>query len=161
MTELSPIIRNTARAVIVRESHILLLRKSGQPRGEWYALPGGGQETGESLVEALERECLEEIGSAVGVGRLAHVAEFCKRRDTQPPSKRHLVEFFFHCHVPDDYRPQNGPKPDKHQVEVVWMKLEALPSCKIYPQYLATCLPASGSRDQDFYLGVFQDHAAS
>lgn len=160
MTVLSPNIRNTARAVIIRRRQILLLIKRGEPRGEWYTLPGGGQETGESLTEALERECSEEIGSLVGVGELMHVAEFHKQRDTQPPSRRHLVEFLFRCEIPQDYRPHNGPDPDKHQVGVVWVDLDDLPQHTLYPAYLSNCLPFARHRDQNPYLGVFQDNAA-
>lgn len=160
MTELLPNIRNTARAVIVRDRKILLLSKVGEPRGEWYALPGGGQEVGESLTEALERECIEEIGSAVDIGALVHVAEFCKQRASDPPSTRHLVEFLFLCHVPADYRPHNGPKPDKHQVGVVWVDLLDLGACRLYPHYLSDCLPAVADDRRACYLGVFQDHDA-
>jgi len=87
MTELIPPIRNAARALIVRRSHVLLLRKAGGGSGERYALPGGGQDLGETLQQALVRECQEEIGTTVAVGGLLHVAEFFKLRDTQPATR--------------------------------------------------------------------------
>src|SRR5210317_493790 len=98
--ELIPGIRNAARALIIRQDRILLLRKEGGGRGERYALPGGAQDPGENLRDALNRECEEEIGTAVDIGELLHVAEFFKLRDTQPPTRRHLVEFLFRCAVP-------------------------------------------------------------
>ena len=160
MTDLQLPIRNAARAVIIRDGEILLLKKVGGNRPEHYALPGGAQDPGESLTVALQRECEEEIGTQVEIGRLAHVAEFCKQRDTEPPSKRHLVEFLFLCSVPDGYRAQSGHRPDKHQVDVVWMELDGLPTAPLFPAYLRDCLVGPESAEDPFYLGMFHDHAA-
>lgn len=161
MTELLPSIRNTARAIIVRQQRILLLRKQGGGRGERFALPGGGQEPGETLLDALDRECREEIGTAVEIGELLHVAEFNKLRDTQPPSRRHLVEFLFRCDVPDDYSPRNGDHPDKHQVGVVWAALDELQRLTLYPDYLSMCVAVLDGPQRPFYLGSFEDSATS
>ncbi|MEJ2609768.1 MAG: NUDIX domain-containing protein [Candidatus Thiodiazotropha sp.] len=86
-------IRNAVRAVIVRDEALLMQKKSAEVCGVWYSLPGGGQEAHESLMEALVRECEEEIGATVDVGALLCVVDFFKQRDTQPPSSRHLPIF--------------------------------------------------------------------
>lgn len=161
MTELIPPIRNAARALIVRRSQVLLLRKAGGGSGERYALPGGGQDLGETLQQALVRECQEEIGTTVAVGGLLHVAEFFKLRDTQPPTRRHLVEFLFSASVADDYTPRNGHRPDKHQLEVVWIELDRLAQIPLFPPYLANCIPTAPRTGGDVYLGTFHDHAAA
>ena len=137
---LLPVIRNAARALIVREDRILLLRKDGGDRGERFALPGGGQEPGETLQQTLNRECLEEIGTQVHIQDLVHVADFFKPRDTDPPSTRHLVEFLFWCTVPETYTARSGQSPDKHQVAVIWAPLEDLPHMPFYAQSLAPLL---------------------
>ena len=155
--QLLPEIRNTARALIVQQDKILLLRKVGGGRGERFALPGGAQDPGESLQEALNRECLEEIDTTVDIGELVHVADFFKLKDTQPPSRQHLVEFLFQCTIADDYSPHNGQHPDKHQVEVVWAKLDNLAQLALFPQYLPSCIPYHTERP--LYLGTFHDHA--
>ena len=68
---LQPDIRNAVRAVIVKDQQILVLRKQ-YPSGEVrYALPGGGQEPGETLEAALHRECREEIDASVTVEAIA------------------------------------------------------------------------------------------
>jgi ADP-ribose pyrophosphatase YjhB (NUDIX family) len=159
MPELIPEIRNAARALIVRDENILLLRKEGGGRGEHFALPGGAQDPGEPLKEALNRECLEEIGTAVDIGDLLYVADFFKLRDTQPPTRRHVVEFLFQCTIADDYTPGNGHRPDKHQLEVVWAGLEEIPRLPLYPQYLTTCIPHIAGSERNIYLGSFHDHA--
>jgi len=160
MPELSPEIRNAARALIIRQDQILLLRKRGGGRAERFALPGGAQDPGESLTDALNRECIEEIGTAVDAIELVHVADFIKLRDTRPPTRRHVVDFLFRCRIPDDYLPHNGEKPDKHQVEVVWVKTAALAQTPLFPHYLSGCIPQLGDVNRTLYLGKFDDHAA-
>ena len=93
MENLEPTIRNAARALIVRNDHILLLRKQGGDKGERFALPGGAQDPGETLQDALNRECLEEIDTRVQIHDLVGVADYFKPRATLPPSTRHVVEF--------------------------------------------------------------------
>jgi ADP-ribose pyrophosphatase YjhB (NUDIX family) len=157
MAELIPDIRNAARALIIRQEKILLLRKEGGGRGERFALPGGAQDPGETLKEALNRECMEEIGTTVDVGDLIHVADFFKLRDTQPPTRRHLVEFLFQCNIADDYSPRNGYRPDKHQVEVVWADLSEVAQLPLFPQFLSTSIPTIKNADRNLYLGTFHD----
>jgi ADP-ribose pyrophosphatase YjhB (NUDIX family) len=145
-------IRNAARALITREAQVLLLRKFDQAKGERFALPGGAQELGETLRQALERECREEIGGDVRIRDLLHVADYFKPRETVPPTTRHVVEFLFACDVPESYRPRNGHKPDKHQVEVIWVPLETLADLPLLPRSLSTHLV--GTAGSPVYLGT-------
>lgn len=154
MENLLPEIRNAARALIVRDGCILLLRKAGYPDGERFALPGGGQDPGETLQQALLRECREEIGTEVLIHDLIHVADYFKPRDTDPPSMRHLVELLFRCEVPDSYVPVNGDHPDKHQVEVVWIHLDSLPDLPLFPRSLAAYLGRRYATAPNVYMGV-------
>ena len=43
--------------------------------GDWYALPGGGQEPEETLADCVARECREELGVDVRVGALLFVRD--------------------------------------------------------------------------------------
>ena len=156
MRNLIPGIRNAARAVILRDAHILLLRKEGGGQGERYALPGGAQDPGETLAQALNRECREEIGTEVEILRLIHVADYFKPRDTDPPSTRQLLEFLFECSVPPGYTAANGYRPDKHQVEVVWMPLGDLPNIPLLPRSLAVHLQETGHAGKTVYLGEIE-----
>jgi len=161
MTQLIPEIRNTARALIVHQEKILLLRKEGGARGERFVLPGGAQDPGETLIAALHRECLEEIDTTVAIDDLIHVVDFFKLKDTQPPGRQHLVEFLFRCSIPENYAPHNGQHPDKYQVEVVWAELGELAQLPLYPQYLSNCIAHLKDAKRTFYLGAFDDHAAA
>ncbi len=130
---LIPGIRNAVRAVITRDDLVLLQRKIDANGNERYALPGGAQEQGERLTEALQRECEEEIGTRVEVIDLLYVGDYFKIRDTSPPTVRQLLEFLFACSVGSDYQPRNGPRPDKHQVDVEWIPVSRLPEINLVP----------------------------
>lgn len=134
MTEnLIPGIRNAVRAVITQGDSVLLQRKIDDNGAERYALPGGAQEHGERLTEALQRECEEEIGARVEVIDLLFVGDYFKPRQTSPPTTRQLLEFLFVCSVENDYQPRNGPRPDKHQVDVLWVPLNQLTEINLVP----------------------------
>lgn len=49
-------------AVVEREGKFLLIRRGHEPGRGWWQLPGGYAEHDEPLVEAVEREVLEEAG---------------------------------------------------------------------------------------------------
>lgn len=51
-----------AKAVLVNDKKVLLLKNVQKNRKSTWDLPGGGLEEGESLVEALKREVREETG---------------------------------------------------------------------------------------------------
>lgn len=148
-----PDVRTTARAVIIHDRKILLLQKDYGELGVRFALPGGGQEPHESLHQALQRECLEEIDTRVEIGPLLHVADYFKLRDSQPPTRRHLLELLFNCALPEGYRPHNGSHPDKHQVDVIWAELARLPHLPLYPPYLVDCLTRLADPGRPVYLG--------
>jgi ADP-ribose pyrophosphatase YjhB (NUDIX family) len=154
LNNLLPEIRNAARAVIIRDERLLLLRKEGGGQPERYALPGGGQDTGETLQEALLRECREEIGTTVRIDRLLFVADFFKPRDSSPPSTRHILELMFQCSVPADYRPASGHHPDKHQTGVVWMPLGELERIRLCPASLGRHVLEALQGNRHSYIGV-------
>ena len=49
-------------SVLLRWSDRILLCRHEKPGREYWLLPGGGVESGESLVDALRRELREEVG---------------------------------------------------------------------------------------------------
>jgi len=135
---LIPGIRNVVRAVITSNGSVLLQRKVDDDGTERYSLPGGAQEQGERLADALQRECEEEIGTRVKINDLLFVGDYFRVKKTDPPTTRHLLEFLFACTVDSDYQPANGPHPDKHQVDVVWIPIDNLTDINLVPaDYIA------------------------
>ncbi len=86
-------------AVVVRDGKALLIKRGHEPRkGEW-SLPGGIVELGESLVEALCREVLEETGLEVRIG--AHVETFDRiHHDAEGRVRYHFVIVDYLCSAP-------------------------------------------------------------
>jgi 8-oxo-dGTP diphosphatase len=69
-TSLSRYFRIAVAALIFDEERILLALRRDI---DWWNLPGGGMEIGETVEEAVRREVLEETGLVVEVGQLVGV----------------------------------------------------------------------------------------
>lgn len=77
-------------AAIIRDDKVLIVRRARPPAGGLYTLPGGGVETGETLVEAVKREVQEETSLIVEPVALAGYREAIGR-DAQGRIERHFV----------------------------------------------------------------------
>lgn len=75
-----------------QNGQILMVDHAGLREGSFWAPPGGGMELGQSAVETLEREFLEETGLSITVGPLRFVTEFI-----HPPL--HAIELFYEVTV--------------------------------------------------------------
>jgi acetyl-CoA carboxylase carboxyl transferase subunit beta len=79
-------------AVIVDEGRILVvLRGGGAHAGEW-AVPGGRQQYGETMDEAVRREVREETGLEIEVGDPLWIGDIID--DSDPPSFHYAVVDF-------------------------------------------------------------------
>ncbi|ETT32472.1 NUDIX hydrolase [Paenibacillus sp. FSL R5-192] len=146
-------IRNSAKAIIVQDGRLLVIRLEDQ-YGTAYVFPGGGQEKGEELKDAVARECLEEIGQAVNVGELLHIREYIGKNHefAEWDADIHQVEFYFACSLIDpEATVFEGSNPDDHQVAVEWIALEELSQIRLYPKTIGELLLQSGS--SSIYLG--------
>ena len=82
-------------AILRWEGRILLCRHEKAGRGEYWLLPGGGVNGGESLVQALRRELEEEVGVGEDLtfeGPVAVVDSIAPRLSS---STRHVVHIIF------------------------------------------------------------------
>ncbi|MFW5852539.1 MAG: NUDIX domain-containing protein [Nanoarchaeota archaeon] len=68
-------VREAARAILFDEDNrvpLMFLSKKN-----YHKLPGGGVDEGESIKEALVRECLEEVGGEIDVqGEIGKISEY-------------------------------------------------------------------------------------
>lgn len=143
-------IRIGVQALIVKDGEVLVVVKEDQ-EGKIFILPGGGQEHGETLVEAVERECLEEIGARVQVDRLLTVRELISKNHptSTEPTDVHIVNHIFTCTLLEEPRLNQVGDPD--QVGVRWLPLEQLPHERFFPEHLALLL--AERRQIPTYLG--------
>lgn len=147
-------IRNSAKAIIIKEDKILFT-KNRDDEGYFYLYPGGGQEHGETLRNALIRECIEEIGANVEVGELLQVREYIGKNHEHSSIdfNIHHVNFYFACTIKNEdgehFEPTN---PDSHQIGIEWILINDLPQYRIYPRELSKFL-LTGSNKSPVYLG--------
>ncbi|HUI75987.1 MAG TPA: NUDIX hydrolase [Candidatus Acidoferrum sp.] len=82
--------------VVIEEGRTLLIRRGGEPlRGRW-SIPGGTLEVGETLLEGVEREMLEETGLTVKVLELIELFERISPQEAgQAPEKNGRPRFHF------------------------------------------------------------------
>jgi 8-oxo-dGTP diphosphatase len=147
-------IRNSAKAIIIHERKLLTIRCVSWKNETYFLLPGGGQEPGESLSQAVIRECREEIGAEVEVGRLVFVRDYIGKNHefAEKHADVHQLEFMFECKL-------RGPlsnaavKPDLDQVGIEWLPLETLRDALFFPKALKPLLPDIDAHTGTVYLG--------
>jgi ADP-ribose pyrophosphatase YjhB (NUDIX family) len=104
------------RAIVVDGTGRIFLVKHSYVEG-WH-LPGGGVETGETLLEALARELAEEGNIRLGAAPQLFGIYFNKRI-----SRRDHVALF----IVRDFRQDGNPRPNHEIVEHGFFPLDALP----------------------------------
>ncbi len=120
--------RTSAKALIIRDGKMAAIKISSGGE-EWYIMPGGGQETEETLEEAVRREVAEELGINIQCGELLFVVEGVHGEDF------HRVDLVFSCeYLSDIESPElHG---DTNQVGIEWLDIAALNHQPIYPSKL-------------------------
>jgi 8-oxo-dGTP diphosphatase len=140
-------IRTSAKAVIIEHGRVVAVKKQDE-HGVFYILPGGGQEPGETLVEALRRECQEELRADVSVGDLWVMREYIARHHefaAQHPEV-HQIEFMFLCSLADGVTVVDAPLVEDQQLGVEWLELEGLERSRLYPKALRALIAGLGRR---------------
>jgi 8-oxo-dGTP diphosphatase len=153
--EMKPV-RVSTKAIIIENGNILLLKHEDQ-YGEWYCLPGGGQENGETLKEALIRECMEEIGATIEVKDILFIRDYIAKnhefKDEAESLNTHQIEIMFECSTNENYIPFIGLKPDSTQKEVLWIELKSLSEIRFYPKEMISYLENNIDSKEKIYLG--------
>ena len=121
-------IRNSAKALVIRNGRMAAVKIADNGE-EWYVMPGGGQEPGEQLCDAVRREVAEELGIAVECGELLFVIEGVQGE------RFHRVDLVFACRDMGDI-PGAELHGDTHQTGVEWLDIAALNTLPLYPSKL-------------------------
>ncbi len=146
--------RNSCKAIIVKDGKILLTLNRDDT-GDFYLLPGGGQKFGETLLEAMQREVLEETAWIVEPGELILARDYIgvNHEFARWESDVHQTELMFTA------RPirveEKALVPDPWQTGVEWVEPERLKSIRLYPSVLIEILPKiiAGTYRGPIYLG--------
>lgn len=133
--------RNSAKGIIHHDNN-LLLTKNQDDEGYFYLFPGGGQDHGEALNDAVKRECLEETGYVVDIGPLVFVRDYIGKNHEHASFDHsvHQVEFYFLCKLENTLKAAQPVEPDEHQVGIEWITLDKLESLRIYPKAIVPIL---------------------
>ncbi|GAB4246853.1 MAG: NUDIX hydrolase [Thermoleophilia bacterium] len=132
-------------ALIVSEGRVLLVRQAKGGRQYWL-LPGGGVERGETLAEALVRELREECGLSISV--IEPPYGLVQAISPDGGKTRHLVQLIYRARVeradpsgkarPLSEREKPAeveqPKPSDPVIQqVAWLGSEKLEDLKLHP----------------------------
>ena len=126
-------------AIIIRNDYVLLMRMAGD---DFWFVPGGRVEAGETAQLALEREVTEELGVTGRVGRLLWANENFFRMKQAP---HHELALYFLMTLPEDAHNDrrtkfSGKEADGTAYECAWHSLESLGKIRPLPGFLVRAL---------------------
>lgn len=153
---LSRNVRSASRALIIRDGKLLAIKmKRPRERDEFFILPGGGQQHGETLITSLQRECREELGCEPIIKNVAYVREYIGRNHSFANRHRHFhqLEVVFYCELPEGFEVNERHSGDKNQVGVTWIPLAELPQTNFYPQKILEFIHEGNVVVDPLYLG--------
>ncbi|OGK08053.1 MAG: hypothetical protein A2W80_07780 [Candidatus Riflebacteria bacterium GWC2_50_8] len=148
-------LRNSAKALIIRDGRVLCTRNCDL-LGDFFLLPGGGQNHGETLKDAVARECLEEIGAGVEVGHLYFVREYISANHelAEYDDSIHQIEFMFLCRLLEEPGANSSLSHDAMQTGIEWLPIAELEKYRFYPGALVEHLKNFPPRSfAQVYLG--------
>lgn len=149
-------IRSSVKALIIHHNQLLTIEKQSHDIKK-YIIPGGGQDFNETLSDAVVRECIEELGVKVEVGKLVWVREFISKNhisDQPEENQAHIVEHIFEVflrEIPENFEPM---QPDSTQTGVVWLPIERLSNYNFYPRELIAMIQGINSSEDTHALYV-------
>lgn len=126
--------RVAVRGIALQNGHLLCARlkdyrHAGQP--DFWCTPGGGLDSGEALVPALEREIIEETGIKPKVGNLVYIQQFTYEQTEQ-------LEFFFLITNPVDFQNVDVSKSSHGAVEIAELAFINPREHRVLPKFLTT-----------------------
>jgi len=121
-------IRNSAKGLIIQDGKMLAI-KLKDSEGEWYIMPGGGQDAEELLPSAVCREVAEEVGILTECKELLFVIEGLHGE------RFHRIDLIFLCEYIGDI-PNAALHGDTNQIGYDWLDISTLNIQPLYPSKL-------------------------
>ena len=110
-------VRKAVRAILFDENNQVPLLFSS--KYNYYKIPGGGIDLGETKQQALIRECHEEIGCDIEVqGEVGKIIEFRSKWDMKQ------ISYCYYGKITKKAEPNFTPEEIEQGFEVVWMPFE-------------------------------------
>ncbi len=148
-------VRSTVKAIILHEDRVLLNRCRDEHNGDYYSLPGGGQEQYETMADALRRECLEETGYTVKPVRFcALMEEICLDpfiRETYPQYAHKMLHLFY-CRL-DSAERVAPTETDESQIATEWVPARDVPNLNLLPKEVRAAFPKLITEETPLCLG--------
>lgn len=146
------------QAIIIKSNKILTIKKMDDDGNVCYILPGGKQEFGETIEQAVCREVFEEVGIIIKVDELLFLREFIGSNHENAESNKnlHIVSPIFLCSMQSETEiPLTPPNPDPDQIGVEWIVINELANMRFYPKQLVPRLIeiVSGNKPSQCYVG--------
>lgn len=129
--------RISVRGIVLRDGKLLCVRlkpydgKLRTQHDDYWCLPGGGLEDGESLVDGISREMIEETGIRPVLGNVLYVQQFTH-------SEKDYLEFFFHITNADDYLHIDLAETSHGEKEIAEIDFIDPKAVWVLPEFLAT-----------------------
>ncbi len=126
--------------VVFRRDEVLLCKRGKEPRRDGWSIPGGAQETGETVFEAGRRELAEETGVDAEIFALIDVIDAISR-DGDGRVRMHytLVD------VVGEWRAGEAAAADD-VAEVMWCKIDEVERFVTWSETLRVIREAAGMR---------------
>ncbi|WP_440119570.1 NUDIX domain-containing protein [Paenibacillus sp. QZ-Y1] len=121
-------IRNSAKALIIKDGK-MLATKLNDNGDVFYSLPGGSQNAGETLTDAVKREVAEEIGVDVEPLSLKFVIEGVYGEAL------HRVDLVFLCQYAGILE-DSAVQGNQDQVGYEWLEIKDITQQPLYPAKL-------------------------
>jgi 8-oxo-dGTP diphosphatase len=127
-------------AVVWRDDRVLLIRRGKPPRAGQWSLPGGAQQLGETLLEALAREVLEETGLVLEAVRFLTTVDLVDRLpDGRVRYHYTLVDYSAEA-------PRGDAVAGDDAVDVAWFALDQLAELGLWSETVRIISDAAARR---------------
>lgn len=148
-------IRNSTKAILIKDNKILVNRCVMESGEEFYDLPGGGQNMYETMEEGLIREVLEETGYHIKVGRFIALTEEIEddeqtRKDY--PGLTHRMHHIFLASLENEIQDE-VTEVDFYQKESLWVSIEEADRLTFHPVALSGKVKSLCTSEIPVFLG--------
>ena len=148
--------RINVRAIIYKDGKLLAVKhKHGEDISHYYAVPGGGLDPQESLVDGLARELREETGINAVIGNLLFIQQFPSARAGYAEE----LEFFFTVKNPDDFININLETTSHGAEELAVCEFVDPASVTLYPEFLQSIdIVGYANNDRPTLVNLHESH---